>query len=394
MDMDISLFHKHKHFIINEFIQNCNIDCNIDTGCIFNKFTIIFIDGIQVKVKIQKNTKQYYDMYIFSKNIYFQDEFEIDDLLHLYTKTGFNNIILLLNHIEYLKKTHVIYRNCFITRTEYKKLTKTKENNDTDNECSICYKSTDEYTLCKHPICYQCRENCLIHNKIKCPICRQTELYIYPIELYQKKTETKEKKQNRLIMNTDDYLLKMPLIHVNFLINEFIQLFKRTRTIIINKYSKIIIDGIEVTIEVFKYNENAYYLGIFSTNISHEIEISHSYDYCMNDTYFIRKQILFCKKGPFYNIIDLLNMMEHIQNTYKFVGIQLVSSTSNEIKKITKLNRQLSIHLDANCSVCSKNTNQIALCKHPICLHCRETSILQNKKCSICKKNISIYPSI
>jgi hypothetical protein len=206
--------------------------------------------------------------------------------------------------------------------------------------------------------------------------------------------ETKEKKENRLIMNTDDYLLKMPLIHVNFLINEFIQLFKRTRTIIINKYSKIIIDGIEVTIEVFKYNENSYYLGIFSKNISHEIDILHSYDYCMNDTYFIRKQILFCKKGPFYNIIDLLNMMEHIQNTYKFVGIQLVSSTSNEIKKITKLNRQLSIHLDTNCSVCSKNTNQIALCKHPICLHCRETSILQNKNCSICKKNISIYPSI
>ena len=111
----------------------------------------------------------------------------------------------------------------------------------------------------------------------------------------------------------------------------------------------------------------------------------------MDNTYFLTKEILFCKKGPFYNIVDALNMIEYIKNTYTFSGIQLVSP--NELKQITKLKRQLSIHLDENCSICSKNTNQYTLCKHPICLHCREQSILQKKKCSICKKNtLSVYP--
>ena len=49
-----------------------------------------------------------------------------------------------------------------------------------DKVCSVCYELTLEYTTCKHSICLKCRDKCIVQGKRRCPICRGSDLSIYP----------------------------------------------------------------------------------------------------------------------------------------------------------------------------------------------------------------------
>ena len=47
--------------------------------------------------------------------------------------------------------------------------------------CSVCKNVTIEYTICKHFICFKCREKRL-QTKKTCPVCKTKNLDLYPTE--------------------------------------------------------------------------------------------------------------------------------------------------------------------------------------------------------------------
>ena len=50
-----------------------------------------------------------------------------------------------------------------------------------DKICIVCYEPTIEYTTCKHSICLKCREKCICQGNKMCPMCRTSDLSIYPL---------------------------------------------------------------------------------------------------------------------------------------------------------------------------------------------------------------------
>ena len=385
----------HKKFILNEFMNKINIfQINV-----LNSFTPIFIGGIQVDIIILSYDKKKYNLYIISTNVQYQKEnkepFTTDYIFFYKKEDYFYNIFDLLDHVEYIKKNYVFYYNRLVSPTELNKLNRMKKSivSFKIDECSICYRPTEEYTICKHSICFNCRDNCIIKKINTCPICRQTQLSMYPNELeivILKKDETKKKCKSKYSnINNDDDLLKIPSIHMNFIINDFINYlsdieYVKNYIAFLNEYTKIVIDGIEVIVHIDIDKNKLFYFYIYAKHIKYDKDVTYDTNYRK----YISKRIYFYKNGPFYNIIDLLNALEIVKNTYVFFNIQLVSP--DELINL----KNVSLDIDENCSICCKSTNQYALCTHPICLHCREKSIVEKRNtCLICNQSeLSIYP--
>lgn len=80
-----------------------------------------------------------------------------------------------LRKVERINKEFRIYNGELVSATCYNML-KLEEcvlpYSETEN-CCVCYESTSDSTLCGHSVCLSCRENCIIKQKIDCPVCRE-----------------------------------------------------------------------------------------------------------------------------------------------------------------------------------------------------------------------------
>ena len=65
-----------------------------------------------------------------------------------------------------------------------------------DQKCCVCNDNTTDITLCKHHICLQCREQCLLNEQPNCPVCRKEEI----INMYFNETN--------LINNSEYHILQ------------------------------------------------------------------------------------------------------------------------------------------------------------------------------------------
>jgi hypothetical protein len=88
-----------------------------------------------------------------------------------------------LNNITYVKMNYTFYEQILCSPKQKEKIHKLKKSLSffpKENECSICYESTQQKTTCEHLICLYCREKCIQLQNYNCPICRLPKLRIIP----------------------------------------------------------------------------------------------------------------------------------------------------------------------------------------------------------------------
>jgi len=157
------------------------------------KYTLFEIDEIQadiyVSVEMNENGLSSYFYKIISKNIYY--EIEDDDMSDsdekikdfvIYDNYGFESIISLLNNVQYVQTHYKLLDYCLLSPESMEEAIAQRAfiPISQDKICTVCYEPTMEYTTCKHSICLKCREKCIVQCKKTCPICRNSDLCIYP----------------------------------------------------------------------------------------------------------------------------------------------------------------------------------------------------------------------
>jgi len=148
-----------------------------------NHYSYVEIDGVSVDFWVEKETDNTYSFFITV----------VDDIIK---KNDFNSIILLqikdfkdirslLQQIEIVKRDYKLIEHNILSPEdiEYVRMQRTFFQIPTDKNCSVCFESTNEYTICRHPICFHCRYKCVSSNINACPICRENNLKRFPNEL-------------------------------------------------------------------------------------------------------------------------------------------------------------------------------------------------------------------
>ena len=177
---------KKEDLLFSQFIdcieKECN-DLNGEYGSI-SQYTSIIIDGINVNIFIKKKNNNY--AYIMeSIRVSYEDEYCDDDFLIFLEKLNFKTLADLLNDIKVVINTYHFVDHKLLSPDQFlfANMQRSFFPLSKGKECSICYESTKEYTKCKHPICYKCRESCLSNNNSVCPICRADNLKEFPEDL-------------------------------------------------------------------------------------------------------------------------------------------------------------------------------------------------------------------
>jgi len=151
--------------------------------------TFVIIDGIYVRIFIRKEQNKSYDYFIESKWITRsksknEDDDDDDDLRFL-EKDDFKTLLDVLVDIKIVISSYRFLDHRLLSPDDliYGKLQRSFFPLSKENDCSVCYQHTNGYTMCAHPICFQCRHKCIIKRNTLCPICREDNLNIFPREL-------------------------------------------------------------------------------------------------------------------------------------------------------------------------------------------------------------------
>jgi hypothetical protein len=143
------------------------------------------LDEIKVDIYVTKKNNLY-NYEIVSSNIILDENDENgDDDVILLEKNNFTTIIDMLKDLENVKKTYRFVEHKLLPpkELEFAIIQRSFFTISPDKVCSVCYEPTIEYTRCKHPICFKCRERCIKSNNKKCPICRENNINILPFNL-------------------------------------------------------------------------------------------------------------------------------------------------------------------------------------------------------------------
>ena len=177
--------------IFAELIEMRLENKNSEFGLInITNHTEISIDGIPVCIFVEKKDGLY-NYHICSRIIFLDgddDDDDDDDALDaviLYGKCDFDTLLNLQKDIHEVIKTHRLLEHNLLSPIEFEfaKIQRKCFPISSDKSCCVCYELTMEYTICKHSICYRCRENCVFNKNFTCPICREDNLNVFPEQL-------------------------------------------------------------------------------------------------------------------------------------------------------------------------------------------------------------------
>ena len=157
------------------------------------KHTLCTIDEIQAKIYVSveddNNDISSYFYEIISKNICYEEEehdnsINIKDLI-IYDNYGFDTIISLLEDVKFVQNNYKLLDYQLLSPEHMEEAIAQREfiPISQDKICTVCYEPTIEYTTCNHSICLKCRDKCIVQGKKMCPICRNSDLCIYPSSL-------------------------------------------------------------------------------------------------------------------------------------------------------------------------------------------------------------------
>lgn len=90
----------------------------------------------------------------------------------------YKTILDALNLIETVVSSYKIYNGDLVSKENYNtlKLEEIIVPYTQEQVCCVCSDNTTDITVCKHHICLQCREQCLLNDQYNCPICRKEEI--------------------------------------------------------------------------------------------------------------------------------------------------------------------------------------------------------------------------
>ena len=90
----------------------------------------------------------------------------------------YRTILEALNFIEIVVSSYKIYNGDLVSKDSYDlmKLEETIVPYTDEQVCCVCNDNTTDITECKHHICLQCREQCILNDQHNCPICRKEEI--------------------------------------------------------------------------------------------------------------------------------------------------------------------------------------------------------------------------
>jgi len=175
-------------------------DYDTEEGINICNDSYVEIDGIPVDIFIIKKKISYnykYNCKIIIKNslIFLNNDADVDDEdeedkdeeiegVILFERTAYTDIRTLLEDIEVFKTYKFIdHKLLYPEDMEYIIMQRSFFPIPVDKNCSVCYEPTNEYTVCKHPICFRCRYSCIVSKNVTCPICRKGKLERFPDEL-------------------------------------------------------------------------------------------------------------------------------------------------------------------------------------------------------------------
>jgi hypothetical protein len=120
---------------------------------------IVNFESIHINCFVKKGDKKYKQKY----SLFFQK---------------YKTIVGALNLIEDVIKNYKIYNGDLVSKEAYElmKLEEAIVPYTDDQKCCVCNDNTTDITLCKHHICLQCREQCLLNEQPNCPVCRKEEI--------------------------------------------------------------------------------------------------------------------------------------------------------------------------------------------------------------------------
>lgn len=130
------------------------------------KYKIVNFESINVKCLVTRNNRKKKQAYSL-----------------LYIK--YKSIEQALHKIEKIVATYKVYNGDLVSPESYiqLKLEEAIIPYTEEQVCSICSDNTMDITICKHYICFHCREQCVLTNNMNCPVCRNEEIVnIYNID--------------------------------------------------------------------------------------------------------------------------------------------------------------------------------------------------------------------
>lgn len=179
---------KQKAELISSFARHIENLLNTEhkEGTYMNIYTEIVIDGLPVDILIEKQNSRKYKLKIKVKNdiIKLNDD-NTDYEICLLVWSNFNTLEKLLETIEIIERDFKLIDHTFLSPEQIEDINikRTLFPMPSDKTCSVCNTPTVEYTVCKHPICFKCRYNCIDSNMHTCPICNFGKLNLFPNEL-------------------------------------------------------------------------------------------------------------------------------------------------------------------------------------------------------------------
>lgn len=126
---------------------------------IHSKYKIVNFESINVKCLINKNNRKKKQAY----SLFYMKYKSVEQALH---------------KIENIVANYKIYNGDLVSPESYiqLKLEETILPYNDEQVCSVCKDNTTDITVCKHYICFHCREQCVLTNNTNCPVCRNEEI--------------------------------------------------------------------------------------------------------------------------------------------------------------------------------------------------------------------------
>ena len=183
---------KEKEEVLSSFTRNIQelLDTEHRNGTYINYGSYVEIDGLPVDILIEKIIKEknkftYLLKIKIANDVIFLDDNDNEEELILLKSYEMRTIQEVLEYIEELKEDCKFIDHHLLDSTQFKNLNikRTFFPIPADKTCSVCNEATIEYTVCKHPICFRCRYNCIAANKHTCPVCNFGKLNRFPNEL-------------------------------------------------------------------------------------------------------------------------------------------------------------------------------------------------------------------
>jgi len=145
---------------------------------------IVNFESIHINCFVKKGDKKYKQKY----SLFFQK---------------YKTIIGALDLIEDVVKNYQIYNGDLVSKEAYElmKLEESVIPYTEDQICCVCNDNTTDTTLCKHHICLQCREQCILNEQPNCPVCRKEEI----INMYCNETNLINNSEYQILQYAFEY---------------------------------------------------------------------------------------------------------------------------------------------------------------------------------------------